>query len=760
MEKNSSQLPHDSALKHVTGEAVYIEDIDVGNQLLQGHVVFSPHARAKIKSIHTEKAKAVPGVISVLTYKDIPGDNQMGPVMHDEPCLAENEVVCAGQAVALIAAETLEAAREAEKLIEIIYEPLEAILDIHTALEKNNLIAPARIIQRGNAEEALKKSPHLISGEIHTGAQEHWYLETQACLCVPGEGKEYFLQASTQHPSETQVIVAEVLGLPRNEVVVEVRRLGGAFGGKETQGNHLAAWSALLAYHTRRPVRIRLTRDEDQKITGKRHPFFSTYTIGFDNAGKILAYKVELNANAGHCCDLSMAILERAMFHAENSYFIPDVHITGRALRTNLPSNGAFRGFGGPQGMVVIENAIDRIAGFLKKDATEIRKINFYTEKNNITPYGQSIENIRLQALYEDILSSSEYEKRRKEIDAFNQKNEFVKRGIALTPVKFGISFTTAFLNQAGALVHIYADGTVQVNHGGIEMGQGLNSKMHHIAAAEFGIDSKHIKVTPTNTSKIPNTSATAASSGSDMNGMAVKDAVDKLKQRLANFFTELQGGKTKEENVRFENDFVFDSLNPTLKISFADLVNKAWMGRVSLSATGFYKTPDVYFDRENGVGKPFHYFAYGMAVSEAEVDVLTGQSKILRADILHDVGDSLHESIDLGQVQGAFIQGLGWCTTEEIKWDAEGHIMNYSPDTYKIPTVRDIPIDFRVRLMKDVPNANTIRRSKAVGEPPFMLAFSAWLAIKDAIAAVKGTSDFDFNIPATGEIVLGKLIL
>lgn len=750
-------LFHESAKKHVTGEAIYVNDIDIGSEMLIGHIVYSKYAQAKIISYNTDKAKSLHGVYAVLSYKDIPGENQMGPVVKDEPCLAENEVTFIGQAIFLIAAKDKDTALAADKLIDIEYEPLDAVLDLETAIKKDNIIAPPRKIERGDFDKVLKNSKHKINGILKTGAQEHWYLETQSCLCVPGEDRSVKVYGSTQHPSETQAIIAEVLGVKSNEVEVEVRRIGGAFGGKETQANHVSSWCALLCNATRKPVKIHLFRDDDQIITGKRHRFLSKYEAGFDDEGIINAYSVELNSDAGAATDLSMAILERAMLHADNAYYVPNMRVIGKAYKTNLPSNTALRGFGGPQGIAVIETVIDRIARFLKKDSSEIRYKNLYqSSKNNTTHYGEEVENNRLQIIYDRIIKSSDYKKRREEVNSFNSKNEFEKKGLAITPVKFGISFTTAFLNQAGALVNIYKDGSVLVNHGGTEMGQGLYTKILGIASAELGISPENIIVDATNTSKVPNTSATAASSGSDMNGFAVKNAIDKLKDRLALIAVDMMGGKVKPENIVFEKDFLFDKNNPIKKIAFKDLTSTAYLNQVSLSATGFYKTPDIWFDREKGVGRPFHYYAFGMAVSEVFVDTLTGYHKILRTDILHDVGNSLNEEIDKGQVIGGFIQGVGWCTTEDIKWDVKGNLLNHSPDTYKIPTIQDIPQDFRVELLEGYPNPNTIRSSKAVGEPPLMLAFSVWLAIKDAISSVKNHNvEPEFSLPATNEVIV-----
>ncbi|MEI7660905.1 MAG: xanthine dehydrogenase molybdopterin binding subunit [Bacteroidota bacterium] len=758
----SVDRPNESAEPHVTGESVFIGDIAVNDQLLFGRVVFSKFAHALLKRIDLSQALSVKGVHCILTAADIPGENQLGHIIHDEPCLALREVTFIGQAIVLIAAESEEAARAAEKLLVIDYEPLPAIFDIESAMSIRNLISPPRKIERGDADAVLAKAPYVLRGELKTGAQEHWYLETQSALAVPGEGREMKMHASSQNPSETQAIVADVLGIQRNEVEVEVKRLGGAFGGKETQGNHVAAWAALLAHATKQPVRIQLFRDDDQVMTGKRHRFLSRYEIGFEDQGLILAYKVELNADAGSSTDLSRAILERAMLHADNAYFLPNVSVTGQAWKTNLPSNTAFRGFGGPQGMAVIENAIDRIARYLKKDAAEIRLLNFYrNDQRNITPYGAKVENNHLLLMYEKIISSSGYLQRRADIGRFNVVNEFTKKGMALTPVKFGISFTTAFLNQAGALVNLYTDGTVLVNHGGTEMGQGLHTKIARIAAAELGISTEYIKVNATNTAKVPNTSPTAASSGSDINGMAVKNATDILKSRLAQvaireWSGQLPGKIIDADNIVFEENFIFDKTDPAEKIAFGKLCKLAHLQQVSLSATGFYKTPGIFFDRETGKGNPFYYYAFGMAVSEVMIDTLTGSQTLLRTDILHDVGDSIHEAIDRGQIEGGFIQGMGWCTTEEIKWDGEGNLLTHSPDTYKIPTINDIPKDFRVELLRDVPNPGTIRRSKAVGEPPFMLGLSVWLAIKDAISAVAGHEiEPEFSLPATGEVVL-----
>lgn len=753
---------HESGEKHVTGEAVYIDDIPVNEQLLVGRVVYSPHAHARIVSFDLSQAKKVAGVHAVLCHKDIPGLNQMGPVVKDEPCLASDEVVCVGQAVFLISAETEDQCLEAEKKIKIKYKPLEPILTLEKAIEKNNLLGPPRTMHRGDAEAALKSSPHTIKGILRTGAAEHWYLETQICLCIPGEGREINAFSSTQHPSETQALIAGVLGIRKNDVVVEVRRMGGAFGGKETQGNHAACWSALLCNATKRPVKVRLFRDDDQKMTGKRHRILAKYEVGFEDDGMLSALKVEVNSDAGCATDLSFAILERTMLHTDNCYYVPNFSILARAWKTNLPSNTAFRGFGGPQGMAISETVVDRVARYLRKDAADIRYRNFYgIESRNVTQYGQTVENNRLFLLYDQLMQSSEYSRRRGEVSAFNAANEFQKKGLAVTPVKFGISFTTTYLNQAGALVNVYKDGTVLVNHGGTEMGQGLHTKIHQIAAAEFGVSPDKVKVNATNTSKVPNTSATAASAGADLNGMAVKNAIDTLKSRIATTIVQIFSAEHPDDpslhnSIIFKDDWIIDTDHPDRKILFAEAMPLMNLHQVSLSATGFYKTPNIGWDKVKGWGRPFNYYAFGMCVSEVMVDVLTGQHTLLRTDILHDVGDSLNPAIDMGQVEGGYIQGVGWCTTEEIKWDDKGNLLTHSPDTYKIPSVQDIPKDFRVELLQGVPNPNAIRKSKAVAEPPLMLALSTWLAIKDAVSAVANHElEPEFSLPATNEVIL-----
>lgn len=761
MNKNKD-LHHESASLHVSGKAVFVNDMYDEHSMLIGHIVYSTQAHAIIKNIDFTGALNISGIECIISAKDIPGKNQMGPEIHDEKCLVEHETECIGQAILLIAAQNQDAIDNASKLIKIEYESIDPILTIDDAILQNNKIAPTRFIKRGDISTGFNESDHILDGSIVIGGQEHWYLETQSAIAVPQEDKDIIIYASSQNPSETQIIVSEVLGLESKNVICEVRRMGGGFGGKETQGNHVAAWAALLAQKTKKPVMIQLSRDDDQKITGKRHPFKAFYKIGFDKKGLIKAYSVDLNSDAGHATDLSLAILERAMLHAENSYYIPNIYISATAWRTNNFSNTAFRGFGGPQGMAVIEEAIDRISRFLKKDPAEIRKLNFYNEsESNITPYDQILSKVNLNRIFDKLILASEYYIRKIDINKFNFKNTYLKKGIALTPVKFGISFTTSFLNQAGALINIFKDGSVHVNHGGTEMGQGLHTKILKIASEELGITHDKIKVLPTNTSRIPNTSATAASSGTDLNGMAVKNGIAKLKSRLSNLAIKMLKENFGLENILAEDlvfidNFIYSIKSPDNKILFHELIKSAYLNQISLSATGFYKTPDIYFDRIKGKGYPFHYFSYGMAVSEVLIDVLTGSMTLIRVDIIQDVGNTINREIDLGQISGAFIQGLGWIATEELKYDKAGNLLTYSPDTYKIPTASDIPELLNIKLLENSPNQDTIHLSKAIGEPPFMLAFSVWMAIKYAVASV-GEHNFDpeIGIPATNEKIL-----
>ncbi|QRK08683.1 xanthine dehydrogenase molybdopterin binding subunit [Archangium violaceum] len=751
--------PHESGLKHTSGEALYVDDMPAPPGMLAGHLVTSPHAHARLSRKDASRARALPGVHAVLFAEDIPGENQVGPVIHDEPLFADGEVHFVGQTVALVLAESADLARRAAALVEVEYEPLPALLTLKAAVEAGSFHTTPHTIRRGEPEAALAAAPVRLAGECMTGAQDHFYLETQVALAVPGEDDAVHLWSSTQHPSEVQAIVAGVLGVGRHQVVVEVPRMGGGFGGKETQAAPFAALAALGARATRRPVKVWLNRDQDMAFTGKRHPFWGHYDAGFDAEGRLLALKVELFSDGGWSTDLSHAILDRALFHLDNAYFVPALQFVGRVARTNLPSNTAFRGFGGPQGMFVMEEVLNRAAERLGLDPAVVRERNFYRDApSNVTPYGQPVEGNRLPRIHAELMASSDYVRRRAEIDAFNASSRWTKRGIGFQPVKFGISFTTSFLNQAGALVVVYTDGSVQLNHGGTEMGQGLHTKMRAVCAHELGVPPERVRVMNTATDKVPNTSATAASSGADLNGQAVKQACEVLRDRLRPVAARLlqleRGGEV--DSLVFTGGRVFLPARPERSVSFAEVVHAAYLAQVSLSATGYYRTPDISYDRVAGRGKPFHYYAFGAAVVEVEVSGLTGEHRVRRVDILHDVGSSLVPSIDRGQVEGGFIQGLGWLTCEEVLFDAKGRLVTHSPDTYKIPAVGDAPEDFRVALLERASQDNTLHGSKAVGEPPFMLAIGAVTALRHAVAAFgQPCTPVELASPATPEAIL-----
>ncbi|KZB52680.1 xanthine dehydrogenase molybdopterin binding subunit [Thalassospira xiamenensis] len=753
-----SASKHDSGPKHVAGEAIYVDDIlePFGTLHLAPGAATIAHGR--ITKMDLSKVRSAPGVVCVLTADDVPGVNDVSPThTHDDPVLPDGIVQFYGQPVFCVAAETREQARNAVKLAEIEYEELPAILSVKEALEKQQFVAPPHVMAQGDAKSALARAKHRRSGVMEIGGQDHFYLEGQITFAIPQEDGDVLLHCSTQHPSEVQHNIANVLGRPANAVTVEVRRMGGGFGGKETQASQWAALAAIVAVKTGRPAKMRLDRDDDMVMTGKRHDFIVEYDVGFDDDGRICGLDIQYAANCGFSADLSAAICDRAMFHTDNAYFLGDVEIRSYRCKTNLVSNTAFRGFGGPQGMVAIERIIDEIAMTVGRDPLNVRIANYYgTTDRNTTPYHMMVEDNVLAELTNDILASCDYRKRREEIDAFNAQSPVIKRGISITPVKFGISFTTTFLNQAGALIHIYQDGSVHLNHGGTEMGQGLFVKVAQVVAEEFQIDLDRIKITATNTGKVPNTSATAASSGADMNGMAARDAAITIKSRLIAFAAEKYG--VVEDAVRFVPGRVI--IGDVTELEFADLVKQAYLARVSLSATGYYATPKIHYDRETASGRPFYYFAYGMACSEVMIDTLTGEYKVTRVDISHDVGRSLNPAIDRGQIEGGFIQGMGWLTSEELWWDDAGRLRTHAPSTYKIPACSDRPEDFRLELWSSGRNVEkTIHRSKAVGEPPLMLAISVHRAIADAVASVGGYKVIPMlDTPATPEAVLNAV--
>ncbi len=752
-----SSITHDSARKHVSGKAHYVDDLPEPSNLLHCYFGTSDVAHARILSMDLSAVEQYPGVVRTMTARDIPGDNEVSPAHNfDEPVLANDLVQFAGQPLFAVLAESRAIARQAVKLAKIEYEKLPPILDIETALDRKSFVIDPQVMRQGDSRAALSTSPNRLQGKIFTGGQEHFYLEGQVSMSLPQEDGDILVLTSSQHPSEVQHLVARSLGKPINAVNVEVRRMGGAFGGKETQAAQWAIITAVFANLTDRPVKLRLDRDDDMRSTGKRHDFLIHYDVGFDDEGRILGIEFEHALRCGISADLSGPIADRAMFHSDNAYYLSNVTVTSHRCKTNTVSNTAFRGFGGPQGMVGIERVIDAIAYRLGKDPLEVREINLYgLKERNVTPYKMTVKDNVLHSLVADLKESSDYTQRRRQIDAFNRNSPVIRRGIAFTPAKFGISFTTAFLNQAAALVHVYKDGSVHLNHGGTEMGQGLMIKIAQIVADEFQVDLDKVKITATNTGKVPNTSATAASSGTDMNGMAARAAARKIKKRLISFVS--KEFSVDKSDVRFINNHVEAG---EFEMSFAELAEQAWMGRISLSATGFYRTPKIHYDPETSSGRPFLYFAYGAAVSEVEIDCLTGESRIIRADILYDAGKSVNPAIDIGQIEGGFVQGAGWLTSEEIWWDTEGHLRTHAPSTYKIPTCGDIPEIFNVQIWQKGRNREkTIHRSKAVGEPPLMLAISVHSAINQAIAGKLGGETLPaLDTPATPEAILNCL--
>ncbi len=751
---------HDSGHKHVAGEAVFVDDIAAPEGTLAVHVAMSEKAHAKILKMDLSAVRSAPGVACVIAAGDIPGTNDISPAMGDDPLFVEDLVEYAGQSLFAVAADTLEAARDAAALAVIDYEELPAVISIDEAMDQEFLLEAPYVMARGDADNAINGAAHSLSGRVYMGGQEHFYLEGQAALAVPGEDGDVTVHASTQHPSEIQHTVAKVLGLSNNAVTVECRRMGGAFGGKESNGNLPAAAAALIASKTGRAAKVRYDRDQDMIITGKRHDFRIDYRVGFDEDGRIEGIEFDQAGRCGMSYDLSVPICDRAMFHADNSYYLPNVRITSYRCKTHTVSNTAFRGFGGPQGMVAMERVVDEIAHVLGKDPVEIRRLNFYDPKGavgerSVTPYDMTVEDCVIEDVVAELRDSAEYDKRRAEIRDWNKTSETLKRGIALTPVKFGISFTLTFLNQAGALVHVYNDGSIHLNHGGTEMGQGLFTKVAQVAASTFQVDMDRIKITATHTGKVPNTSATAASSGTDLNGMATQDACRKIKKRLQEFAAERW--QTTPDQVEFLPGRVRIG---GAEVSFDDLVGQAYQARVPLSATGFYATPKINWDKEQAKGRPFFYFAYGAAVTEVAIDTLTGENRMLRVDILHDVGKSLNPAIDIGQIEGGFVQGAGWLTTEELWWDDAGHLRTHAPSTYKIPTLGDRAPDMRINIWSPGENVEqTIHRSKAVGEPPLMLGISALMALSDAVAAAGDYQHYPhLDAPATPERVLAAV--
>ena len=746
---------HESAHLHVAGAATYIDDIPEAAGTLHAALGLSPVAHGRLRGVDVERLRALPGVVAVLTAADIPGRNDCGPIVHDDPILAAHELVYVGQPVFAVVATDRELARRAAARAKdvIAFEPLPAVLNARAAHAAKQYVVPPMHLARGDAHAAIAAAPHRLDGSFSLGGQEQFYLEGQISYALPQEDRTLLVHCSTQHPSEMQHVVAHALGWHAHQVQVQCRRMGGGFGGKESQSALFACVAAVAAAKLQRPVKLRVDRDDDFLITGRRHGFEFDWRVGFDDDGRILGAEVTMIANAGCSADLSPPVMTRALCHFDNAYWLPHVDLHGFCARTNTQSNTAFRGFGGPQGALAVEMIIDDIARRLGADPLAVRRANFYgVDERNVTPYEQVVEDNVIHDLVDRLAAQCDYTQRRAEIAAFNAASAVLKRGIALTPVKFGISFNVAHFNQAGALVHVYNDGSVLVNHGGTEMGQGLNTKVAQVVAHELGIGFERVRVTATDTHKVANTSATAASTGSDLNGKAAQDAARQIRDRLAAFVAARHG--VDAAAVRFANDTVEAG---GARLPFEEVVMQAYLARVQLWSDGFYATPGLHWDRERLKGRPFFYFAYGAAVSEVVVDTLTGESKLLRADVLHDVGRSLNPAVDIGQVEGAFIQGMGWLTMEELVWHPKtGLLTTHAPSTYKIPTANDCPPVFNVQLYENTNAADSIHRSKAVGEPPLLLPFSVLLAIRDAVSAVGGHRvDPPLRAPATAEAVL-----
>ncbi len=746
-------LAHDSAALHVRGAAPYIDDLREPEDMVHLAPGYAREgAKGRIRSVDLSAVKTFPGVVAVLTASDIPGLNDASPSIGGDPILADGEIIFHGQVVFAVVAETREAARKAARLakIEVAAAPPAVTVDDALAMQTEDILPPYGY-GRGDAAKALKAAKHKLKESFLIGGQEHFYLEGQVAAAYPEEGDCLLVLSSTQHPTEVQHIIAKMLKVADAKITCECRRMGGGFGGKESQAAQWAALAALAAHVTGRPAKCRLDRDDDMIMTGKRHDFRVNYEAGYDRTGRLTAVDVEFLSRCGCSADLSLGVNDRTLFHADNAYFYPVVNIASRRLFTNTVSNTAFRGFGGPQGMLFAERMMEVIAIERKMDALDVRKRNLYAKGRDVTPYGMKVEDNIAPEVIRTLEASSDYRKRRKAVELFNARNDVLRKGLALTPVKFGISFTLPHLNQAGALVHVYTDGSVHLNHGGTEMGQGLYIKVAQVVAEEFGISTDKVRISATTTGKVPNASATAASSGSDLNGMAAKQAAGIIKSRMVDFAA--REWKKPKSRIRFEDGMVIIGNE---SITFAELAKKCHFARVSLSSTGFYATPKLNWDRAKARGRPFLYFAYGAACAEVTIDTWTGEMRIDRVDILHDVGSSLNPAIDLGQVEGAFVQGVGWLTTEELVFDKEGRFLTHAPSTYKIPCASDVPEDFRVALYDSKGNReNTIYRSKAVGEPPLMLGISVWAAIFNAVASLKPGRIPKLDAPATPEAIL-----
>lgn len=750
---SGSSMIHESARAQVAGGATYIDDIAEVKGTLHAAPILSTVARGNLRGVDATAALAMEGVRGVVLSADIPGDPLLATFTHDEPIFARDTVEFVGQVVGVVVAETVMQARRAARKVKLDIEVLPAVLDVREALAQQNFVLPPVTVKRGNPDAAIAAAAHRLTGQLEVGGQEHFYLEGQVAYALPLEQDQWWVHSSSQHPGEVQHWIAHALGLENHAVKVECRRMGGGFGGKETQAGHIAVWAALAANKFKRPVKLRLDRDDDFTVTGKRHPFAYDWEVGFDATGLITGMKLMLAANCGFSADLSGPVADRAVFHVDNAYFLSDVEIVSYRCKTNVQSHTAFRGFGGPQGMIAMEAILSDVARQLGLDPLDVRKRNLYgVDERNVTHYDMTIEDNILDPLISRLEADCGYRARREEIARWNARSPVIKRGLALTPVKFGISFTATFFNQAGALVHCYTDGSVQVNHGGTEMGQGLHTKICQIVADELGIPYERVKITATDTSKVPNASATAASSGTDLNGKAAQIAARQIRDRLAEYVADKQ--KCRPEQVIFAQGQVS---GPEAVMTWEQVLDDAYKSRVQLWSDGFYKTPKIHYDKHTLTGRPFFYFAYGAACSEVAIDTLTGETRVLKVDILHDVGTSLNPAIDIGQIEGGFVQGMGWLTTEQLVWNEKGVLSTHAPSTYKIPATGDIPAHFKVDLWPEPNPEDSIGRSKAVGEPPFMLAISVWEALRDAAASAKG-GPVRMDAPATAENVLKAL--
>ena len=759
---SGSSAPHESAAAQVAGAATYIDDMAEARGTLYAAPILSPLAHGTLRGVSGTAALALTGVRGIVLAADVPGDQLLAAFAGDEPVFAQGTVQHVGQVVGLVVADSVMQARRAARLVQLQIEALPAVLSVREALQQSHYVLPPVFVHRGDADAALAGAPHQLSGTLEVGGQEHFYLEGQVAYALPQEQGQWVIHSSTQHPGEVQHWVAHALGLSNNAVRVECRRMGGGFGGKETQAGHMSVWAAVAAHKFKCPVKLRLDRDDDFLITGKRHPMVCDYTTGFDDSGRLCGLNLMMAMNCGFSADLSGPVSDRAIFHADNAYFLEDVAIASYRCKLNTQSHTAFRGFGGPQGMIVIEAIMGDIARRLGLDPLAVRQRNLYDDhptangqaRRDTTHYGMRVEDNILVPLLSKLEQTSQYQQRRAAISAWNTANPVILRGLALTPVKFGISFTATLFNQAGALVHVYLDGSVQVNHGGTEMGQGLHTKVAQIVADELGVPLARVLATASDTSKIPNASATAASAGTDLNGRAAQFAARHVRDNLAAFVAGLDGCGAGA--VRFEAGQV---QSPHATRAFDDVVRLAYANRIQLWSDGFYRTPKIHYDKTTLTGRPFYYFAYGAACTEVAIDTLTGENRVLRVDILHDVGRSINPAIDIGQIEGGFVQGMGWLTTEQLVWDTQGRLATHAPSTYKIPATGDIPAHFKVDLWPESNREDNVFGSKAVGEPPFMLAISVFEALRDAVAQARGKGTaVTLQAPATAEAVLTAL--